>query len=175
MDPNPDSPPAHNPATVAASARRPRNAAAISVALAVPLMIVGLLQMAAWLDHLENVSLLSDHPEMVETVARERAMARAGQAATLLHLLLGAALIPLAIRQARRRRGARRTTLVVAILAMTLSAAVGGLLLWAGENSISTLFLVMPALLAGAAEYFAFSRFMPSSRVEPAGRPPAVE
>ena len=172
MDPNPDSPPAHNPATVAASARRPRNAAAISVALAVPLMIVGLLQMAAWLDHLENVSLLSDHPE---TVARERAMARAGQAATLLHLLLGAALIPLAIRQARRRRGARRTTLVVAILAMTLSAAVGGLLLWAGENSISTLFLVMPALLAGAAEYFAFSRFMPSSRVEPAGRPPAVE
>ena len=135
-------------------------------------MIVGLLQMAAWLDHLENVSLLSDHPEMV---ARERAMARAGQAATLLHLLLGAALIPLAIRQARHRRGARRTTLVVAILAMTLSAAVGGLLLWTGENSISTLFLVMPALLAGAAEYFAFSRFMPSSRVEPAGRPPAVE
>ena len=179
MDPNPYSPPRHQAAPVAASARRAHVAGAASFVLAGPLLFVGLLQISVWsemIDHLENVSPPSNHPEMVQTIAREWALARAGQAATLLDVLLGAALIPLGFGQVRCRRWARSTTLIVAILAMTLSAAMAGLLLWAGvPPDVEWLFLFMPPLLAGVAEFFSFSRSMRSSCLEPPGRPPVVE
>lgn len=166
-DRNPYRPPTHDGPPDAAAPRRRSAAGVTSLVLAGPLMLVGILQIAVWVDHLENASLLSGHPEMARTIASEEAQGRVGQGATLLHLLLGAALIPLGIVQRRRSPGARRATLVTALLAITLSAALALLLLRAGESTGSAwLFLFMPALLTGCAELL-LSRSLRASGLPP--------
>jgi hypothetical protein len=159
---NPYSPPAHDGAVEDEATRGVRIAGVISLALAGPLLIVGLVQIVVWADHLEDVSLLSGSPSErarnAELIVRAVALGRAGQAATLLHVLLGAALIPLGIGQLRGRRWARRATLGLAIVAVTMGAMLAVVLLRAGEPPGKVwLFQFAPALLVGATELF-FSR-----------------
>ena len=123
-----------------------------SLSIAGPLILVGLVQIAVWSDHLENASMTqSSLPQAY--LEQEAALAKAGAAATLLHVALGVALLVIGLGQLRRRPWSRSTALAAGVVAVVLGGGLGVALHRLGESPPgSWLFLFAPAVLVGAME-----------------------
>lgn len=135
----------------AAGARRSRMAGICSLSIAGPLIVVGLVQITVWSDHLENASMTQSSLPLAH-LEQEAALARSGAAATLLHVVLGVALLVVGLGQLRRRSWARPAALATGAVAVVLGGGLGVALHRLGESPpTSWLFLFAPAVLVGAA------------------------
>jgi hypothetical protein len=133
---------------------RPHWPGTLLLALVGPLLFVAFLQLViTGADHLENISMLSgDDAQRAANagpLAREQAALRLGELATLVHVILGVALIPLGVGLRRRRAWARSVGLVAAGLALLASGVLSVLLQRAGEEGTAWLSQFAPAMLVG--------------------------
>ncbi len=144
MTRNPYEPPARETST---RGPRPDWTGTLLLVLAPLVLLLGLSQSGIWADWLEDVSMLArDQPALALAYQR---LAWLGAASSLLHVLLGLALIPLGIGARRRRRWGWWGLFVAGSVAVPGCLVVGALLLLHEARRGEVLYLCLPALLVG--------------------------